>query len=236
MFSSRFRVLIPFSLLALALTATPGYSTTTQFSNFASWNAAATILQTIDFEGQTTGNKTTSQTINNAAFIGYNSTGVISWMIMDTSAQSFWDFGTHLAAAISLDRPAQGSPLPFFQITLPSAVTAFAADIFTSSPNGLTFAITVDGTPFTATTNLHPNPPGFFGVTSDTPFTTVNLTLQGTSWNGSSNAFIDNVRYGTAQSQSQTPEAVTSLLIGSGSVWIGFMRRRAKTNPTLQPA
>jgi hypothetical protein len=119
-------------------------------------------------------------------------------------------------------------------------VTALGADLFTSSSNGMSFAVTINGasnvplaTPFTATTNAPPNA-AFWGVTSDTPIFSVDLTLPGSAFNGGSFAFLDNFRYGAAQGGSSgggpadTPEAATLILIGSGLVGLSWLKKRSK--------
>jgi hypothetical protein len=108
--------------------------------------------------------------------------------------------------------------------------TAFGANLFTNSPRGTNFAITVLGTPFTVTTNVAP-PGTFWGVTSDTPISSVDFTLQGTSPTGGTWAFIDNFTYGAADTEGpppETPEAATMLLIGSGLVGFAILGRKMR--------
>jgi hypothetical protein len=76
----------------------------------------------------------------------------------------------------------------------------------------------VAGNNYTVPTDARPAEQ-FWGVTSDTPIATINLTLLGTVYNGSTYALLDNFSYGTAASgMSEAPEAGTLLLIGSGLI------------------
>ena len=222
-------------LVFLALILTPAYSTTiTTYTNLASWQAATGSFQVVNFEGiAPAGNYTqytTPLTLNGVTFIGYTSGGADWLKVLDTTVSPYYNFGTGGAALIQMDRPSNGSPLPYIHVTLPTAVTSFAADLFSSSSNGMTFSVTTNQTGgsnvYTAPT-YGPPTLGFFGVTSDTPFTSVDLWLLGTTYNGGSQAFIDNVRFGSASvQQADTPEAATFLLIGSGLIGLAFWRRR----------
>ena len=122
-----------------------------------------------------------------------------------------------------MDRPNSSSPLPYIQIVLPAGVTAFGLDLFTVSPNSESFQITVAGTNYTVPTDARPTEQ-FWGVTSDTAISTINLTLLGTAYNGSTYALLDNFSFGTAD-LSQAPEAGTFLLIGSGLIGIAGLRK-----------
>jgi threonine dehydrogenase-like Zn-dependent dehydrogenase len=64
------------------------------------------------------------------------------------------------------------------------------------------------------------------GVTSDTPIASLDLTLQGSTFNGDSVALVDNFQFGNAaQDMSQAPEAATFLLIGSGLIGIAILKK-----------
>jgi hypothetical protein len=67
----------------------------------------------------------------------------------------------------------------------------------------------------------------FWGVTSDSAISSLDLTLQGTAYDGSTSALLDNFRYGTsaAQGMSEAPEAGTFLLIGSGLIAIAALKK-----------
>ena len=241
----KFRVLILPALAALAWNITPAYSTTlTTYTSLASWQAATSGGTTDTFEGLTPSLGSTPCTGPNGLtydpnvdFLGYSSSASSDIQVVDTAASAWYNFGTGDALLQSMDRPNSGSPLPYIHVVFLAPVTAFAADLFTSSPSGLSYAVTVYGasntqlaTPYTAATNALPNT-AFWGVTSDTPIWSVDLTLQGTAFNGGSLAFLDNFRYGTAQAQGpppDVPEAATLVMIGSGLIGLAYMRKRIK--------
>ena len=218
-------------LAAFILAALPARSATiTTYTNLASWLAASTVQQDITFEGlapadgSTTYQGATGVTSGGVEFIGYTSTGA-SWIqVIDTNFSSWYNFGSNDALGQDLDRPNSGSPLPSIQIVLPANVTAFGLDLFTVSPSALSYAITVAGTQFIVPTDALPTE-AFWGVTSTTPIASISLTLQGTVYNGSTTALLDNFQFGTSD-LSQAPEAATFVLIGSGLIGIAILKRR----------
>jgi hypothetical protein len=233
-----FRVLLLLALAALVWNATPAYSTVLNtYTDLASWQAATSGVLTANFEGLTPGFPSTYyntptgvSSYPNVDFIGYSSTGVSDLQVFDTTASMFFNFGTGGALGHLMDRPNSGSPLPYVHVAFLTPVTAFATDLFTASPTMLSYSINLLGTSFTAPTNDKPTP-AFWGVTSDTPISSVDFTLQGTAFNGGSYAFLDNFRYGTAQAQGpppDVPEAATLVMIGSGLIGLAYMRKRIK--------
>jgi hypothetical protein len=215
----KFLALFLFTLSTLAVMVTPAYSTTiTSYTDSATWVAATTGVTTDNFSGLApAGTFTTTGAIfqNGVEFLGLaGATG-----IADTSIFSWDNFGTGFAGFVTNSQNAIG-----VTITLPTPVTAFSLNLFTN-PSAATFTVTTLSTPFTVPTFAVPTP-AFFGVTSDTPFSTVSLSVPA----GSTYAFFDNFAFGTAQAGQQTgqvPEAGTFFLIGTGL--IGFAAFRAKT-------
>jgi hypothetical protein len=215
MYRSKSCALFLFTLFTLAVMITPAYSATiTTYPNSASWLAATTGDQLDSFEGLAPSGSYTSYPSgifqNGVEFIGLSgSTGV-----MDTTQQSYYNFGTGDAGFVAF-----GTNI---QITIPTPVTAFSINLFTN-PAQVTYTVTTLSTPFTVPTFAVPTP-AFFGVTSDTAFTTVNLQVP----SGTTYAFFDNFQWGTAQtgSQGQVPEAGTFLMIGTGLVGFAVFRRR----------
>jgi hypothetical protein len=209
-----FRYLIVFSCLGLVLAVVPGSATTiTQYNDFASWQAATLSgFQLIDFQSSTTG------TFSSVSFPGVQFSGIggpsNTIMIMDTT---FLGWNSGKAAFINTNQSQT------MNIILAPAVTAFAFNVFSASPHGQTFTISVNGTPYVVPTNDLPNSPTFFGITSDSPITALSVALATAS--PSAYILVDNVSFGTAQI-SQTPEAATLLLIGSGLVGMMALRKR----------
>ncbi len=48
-----------------------------------------------------------------------------------------------------MTRPNSNSPLPYIQVNFTTPVTAFGANLFSNSPRGTSFAVTVLGTQYT---------------------------------------------------------------------------------------
>ena len=231
MLRSPTRFLNVLGLAAFLLTANTARSTTiTTYTDPNAWAAAASSQQTITFEGLAPANGATvysgatGVTTGGVEFIGYTSSGS-SWIeVLDTNFNTYFNFGSNDALAQDMDRPNSSSPLPYIQIVLPTGVTAFGMDLFTVSPSADTYQITVAGNTYDVPTDARPTEQ-FWGVTSDTPIATINLTLLGTVYNGSTYALLDNFSYGTADQMSQAPEAGTFLLIGSGLVGIAGLKK-----------
>jgi hypothetical protein len=227
----KFKFLYFFIGFALALV--PAYSTTiTTYNNLATWQAATSAgYQTVTFEGLTPANvstpymSATGVASSGVDFIGYNSSGASDVHVVDTSGAFTWyNWGTGDALIQNLDRPNSGSPLPYINIVLPANITSLALDLWTTSPQALSYTITVAGNQYTVPTFSQPTL-AFWGITSDTPITSIQLTLAGTSFNGSTNELLDNFSFG-ASDLTAAPEAGTYLLIGSGLIGFVLLRKR----------
>jgi PEP-CTERM motif len=221
------------SVLYFALGLVPAYCTTiTTYTNPATWQAATSAgYQTVTFEGltppntETPYNNATGVTASGVDFIGYNSAGVSDAQVVDTSGVFTWfNWGTGDALIQSLDRPNSSSPLPYINIVLPANISSLGLDLFTTSPQALSYTITVAGNQYTVPTFSQPTL-AFWGITSDTPITSVQLTLAGTTFNSSSNELLDNFSFG-ASDLTAAPEAGTYLLIGSGLIGFVLLRKR----------
>ncbi len=109
--------------IGLALAHTPAYSTTiTTYNNSAAWQAATSAgYQTVTFEGLTPAGTATNYngangvTADGVNFIGYSTAGSSDIQVVDTSAFSWYDWGTGDALVQNLGRPNAGSPLPLCQ-------------------------------------------------------------------------------------------------------------------------
>jgi len=210
------RAIILFSVLAIAIAHSPAYSATiTTYTSQSSWNAATSGDQSVSVDGMAPSGSYTvysSITAGGVQFIGLSGSTI---GVMDTSAFSWADFNS--GDAVFTSGGAES-----IQITLPAGVTAFSLEMFTSPPS-VSITASVSGTQVTVPTFSQPTQ-AFFGVTSDTPITTIDLTAQP----GASYAFFDDFEFGTAQVTSQAPEAGTFLLIGSGLLGLALVRRRVR--------
>jgi len=223
--------------LSLAIIAMPAYSATiTTYNSLSAWQAAESTVQTVTFTGLPASMTfyPTGLTLGDVEFIGYSGQSALGEM--DTTSW-FPGFGLGNAAFMLISGPSSD-----IHIVLPAAVTAFGLNLLTSN-GGLPYTLNFSdaqsnllGT-YTVATSGAP-PVAFFGITSDTPVATIDLSLQGAGASGTY-AFLDNLSYGTASQQTtqgsdpgsdqgtDTPEAATFLLLGSGLIGLGVIRRRS---------
>jgi PEP-CTERM motif len=82
----------------------------------------------------------------------------------------------------------------------------------------------VAGNQYTVPTFAQPTL-AFWGITSSTPITSLQLTLAGTTYNESAEALLADFVFG-ASDMSAAPEAGTYLLIGSGLIGFVVLRKR----------
>ncbi len=228
----KFRASIVSLSIGILLALVPAYATTiTTYSTLAGWQAATTAgYQTVSFEGltpagtATTYNAPTGVVQDGVDFIGYNSSGSSDIQVVDTSSFSWYNWGTGDALLQSLNRPNSSSPLPYINIVLPANITSLGLDLFSTSPQALSYTITVAGNQYTVPTFSQPTL-AFWGITSDTPITSIQLTLAGTTYNSASNELLDNFSFG-ASDLTAAPEAGTYLLIGTGLIGFVVLRKR----------
>jgi hypothetical protein len=231
----RFSMLSVFAGLALA----PAYCTTiTTYSNEANWAAATTAgYQTVTFTGlapaggDTSYNTASGVTASGVEFIGYNSAGVPGSEVVDTSAFSWYNDGSGDALIESASPSTSSAPLPYINIVLPTNVTSLSLDLWTTNNPAMSFSIAVDGTSYTVPT-VGGNTETFWGLTSDTPITSIELTVPAATPTSSTEALLDNFSFG-ADDMSAAPEAGAYLLIGSGLIGLVILRKRMKPrNPS----
>lgn len=231
--SSAFFLPIGAALSLMPLCAT----TITTYSNLASWQASTSAgYKTVTFTGLTPlGTDTiysgpSGVAASGVEFIGYNSAGLSDIEVVDTSSfpQYNWDTGDALLQ--TMNRPGPCSPLPRIDIVLPANITSLSLNLFTTNPEALSYTITVAGKQYTVPTSSQPTL-AFWGITSTAPITSLQLTLQGTSFRGSSQALLDNFRFGAAD-LTAAPEAGTWVLIGSGLIGLIALRKSVTSEKT----
>jgi hypothetical protein len=221
-------------VFGITLALVPAYSTTiTTYSDPTSWAAATSAgYQTVTFTGTATPGGVTDYysasglTADGVEFIGYTYAGVSDLQSIDTSAFSWYNDGTGDALLQSLSRPNSSSPLPYINIVLPANVTSLGLDLWATRPQALSYTITVAGNQYTVPTFSQPTL-AFWGITSTTAISSIQLTLAGTTYNGGSEALLDNFSFG-ASDMTAAPEAATYLLIGSGLIGLVLLRKRLK--------
>lgn len=220
---------------ALLLSVAPAFATViSTYNSLASWTAASSGVQNIDFEGlapyHSISSTIYSMTLDGVSFSGVQGAGSYGMQYVDTNLSQWTNFGTNDALWLTTMNTL---PVPSFHIVLPSAVTSFSMNLMSYNPGGLSYSVTAGGSTFTVPTYTVPTPE-FFGATFDTPVTTIDVTPLGVIPANGTNAMIDNFSFGTAiagqgGSDTAAPEAGTLMMIGSGLVGLtAIIKRRAK--------
>ncbi len=219
------------ALTALLLPVLPAHASIITYADSTSFNAAATGLTSIGFEGQALTNNikafntSTGYLVAGVDFVGYLSASAYSLTVIDGGyASPYFNFNSGASLASPQYNGGPGAPfIPFIRVSLPANVTAFAVDLMTVSPNALTFQVALQGSTFNVATANRPTRT-FFGLTSDTPISSIDFTVAGTSLSGGTYGLLDNFEFG-----GQTPEPGTFLLIGGGLIALGLFRRRLQS-------
>jgi hypothetical protein len=224
-----------YSFCVLLAVSVPAFCTAIVYNDKASWQTATSGISTVDFEGIAApgdGNFTpydtpSGVTINGVNFIGYNPcVNCDALAVISPTLGGFYDFG--FGSELLWSYFSSGS-VPYLQVTLPQPVTSVGLNLMTHGGSS-SYNVALNNLNFTyssASTNGWPNN-AFFGITSDTSFTTIAFQLP------SSATFvipvIDNFSYGTAgtaqQTPADTPEICTFLMIASGLIGLAFWGKR----------
>lgn len=177
----------------------------------------------------------TGLTVDGVQFIGYrpNDDPAYFLLVINPAAgnPTYWGTGTVLEGP-GCWNCSNTDPARKLSVILPLPATAFALNLMTSTPRGGGMAVSLSNG---WTSGAIPTPsagaPLWFGLTSDTPFTTVEIR------SSSGMPVIDNASYGSvlalddpgADPPAQAAEATTMLLIGSalGALSVGrrFLRK-----------
>jgi hypothetical protein len=229
------------ALLGLANAAAPLYSTTIEYSSRSTWQLAVSNIVTTTFDVAVAGYYTPPApnagiglgfggiTLNGVTFQGYNNNAEYGLQLVTAgSSTQYYNWGT--GGTILRGDLYQGA-LARLHISLPNAVTAWGTDLMLGSTPGGTYTVQVNGNPVCvsqsclAPTFAFPNA-AFFGMTSDTPFTTIDLFYPINTY-----AAIDNFSRGTASTQAppppieDTPEVATLFLCASGLCGLAKLRK-----------
>jgi hypothetical protein len=228
----QWKFVAPIFALGLAFTLVPLPATTiTTYSSLSTWAAATSPgYQTVTFTGMATpGSNTnyyspTGVTADGVEFIGYSSTGSSDMQVIDTSAFSWYNWGSGDALIQSTQQTNSSAPLPYISIVLPANVSALGLNLFSTNTQGMTYSITVAGNQYNVPTFTQPTL-AFWGVTSSAPISSLTLSLEGTVYSNPSEELADNFSFG-ASDISAAPEAGTYLLIGTGLIGFVMLRKR----------
>lgn len=205
---------------ALAFTAAPARADTVVYTTRALFNAAATNLTTITFEGiastNSVANFSSPLTLQGATFSG-SPTGQVS--VVDSG---------FFAPLFQFNSGAVLSGFAFVDVTLPAGITAIGTDLMSTNPDGLPFQVVLStGETFVVNTPLRPGR-GFFGITTDVAIASIRfLTVPGQN-QSSGIPLIDNFSFGQAQTAA-VPEPATVLLLGTGLAGLATRARRRRT-------
>jgi hypothetical protein len=209
-------------LLVLACCAIPASATLTTYADAASFNLANPGNTFITFPPTVSGTNYTDA----ATDVGFSDAGGTS-TLEEILTPSGWPTGSSLQATAC--SPSPSGCITTLTIDLPSAVTSVGMYIGLQSYNDFQIAVSNTGGGSYSANNIVSTPSSstFFGVSSDSPFSTFTIATE--SYFPS--ITIDDLQIGTSGGgggdggDAQAPEAATFLMIGSGLIMLHFGRR-----------
>jgi hypothetical protein len=243
----RKNILSSIAILALVAAATPLYSTTLEYSSRSTWAAAVSSITTTTFDTAGGGYAPPAPgTPRNLAFGGITLDG-IKYQAFDGAAetaltainggtaQPYYNWGS----GVILQANSYPGALAHLHMTLPSAVTAWGVDLMLNGASSGTFTIQVNGGAVcpaaTCSAPTFSNPTrAFYGMTSDTPFSFVDLFYPGNTYGEidnfsiatfSSGAGAPGVPVAPEQPTGEIPEVATILLCATGLIGMAKSRK-----------
>lgn len=227
---------LPYCLCLAALLALGGASVMTatlvSYTALPDWEGATSSYSLVDFEE-------TASYVSYPTNSGYTYNGEVQFLgitsgvpsypltIVDAGAYPGFDHGSGDVLRGSVYQP--NPPTPLLRVSIPSGVTSVGVDLMTYNALGpavpQSYIVRIGATDYYVDTLAQPGRQ-FFGITSSDPISQVDFILN--SGTANTYALIDNFRYGTAASGTETPEPGTYLLVGGGLVAAGLFRRRRK--------
>ena len=207
------KIILPLILIATATMPGAALAAVTFYDDPATFDANANTGALLDLDSLAP--------INSSIFLGTPGEVDLGPLTVSTNGPLFaqnnnlWGTGGFLSA-----QQLQGATITF---SIDNPVTAFALNYAA----GASIDASVRGSnSILAPISVPPFMMAFFGVTSDTPFSIVTLTMSGDG------ADIDNIRFGS-QSVADVPEPSTwaMILCGFGAIGLVVRRRRRPTRP-----
>ena len=242
-------------LFVIALVAAPASAAITYNSSAAWYALPLSNLNTITFDGlgdQNSLGTSSGYVLSGVTFFGffnspYNVNTYLQLAREDNSGAPWYNYGGTGPTGAAATNPvilrgatsANTSNLIGFEIVLPTAVTAFAVEIM-GSTGGFPVALHLGGSAISNPGGAYPTGTltttashgrTFFGVTSTTAFTTIDI-IGGTGIPNGEFLVIDNLSYGTAGSLSDTtePQSAIFLLTGLATIMLARKMRRLRVN------
>ena len=203
---------------AVAVASAPARADTTVFTSRTLFNAAATNLTTLTFEGiapvNSVANFSSPLTLQGATFSG-SPTGMIS--VVDSG---------FFAPLFQFNSGAVLSGFAFVEVTLPAGITAIGTDLMSTNPSGSPFQVVLaNGETFVVNTPLRPER-GFFGIVTDVAIASIRFTTLPAGPNQSAGIpLLDNFSFGQ-RNAATVPEPATLVLLGTGLAGIAARARR----------
>lgn len=224
----------PFLVLLLSLATTAVVPATTIHTGWNDWQAGVTGVQTTDFEGLTgtyaSYGTATGLMDGEAQFLGITHQGTYWLYVVNGNAYPDHDYGT---GAVLKGPTFNAAPPSRLRVYLPAAVTAVAFELGVYGAGGAQYTVSLaNGEQWTGIAAGARPALTFFGVTSDTPFSQLDIIMT-SGMTGLSHTILDNFAYGTASTTppagAEVPETGTLVLVGSGLIAVrGFRCRRLR--------
>ena len=206
--------------LGLALASHSEAATITVYTDRSSWEAAVGTFSTEDFSGIADTGELSANVEHTLGLLTFSYTGAPGVGRPRVTSNHFEGDPTQ-----AIDGGGTTSPGPHV-FEFPYSVLAWGTD-FTNASTGALLDITMAGETIALVDYLPSPGTGFFGITSDTPFSQIIISAGSTQVTPDEIFSLDNVSFGEqAETQTPVPEPASLLLFGTGLIVLARMRRR----------